>query len=207
MFFTKKYKYFSQATRWNHLFLSPPPLKGCFGTLKLTDRFYWHWLYYENYFCAQIFTLLKNCNHKEFYKNDSIKVTQCGSCYFSQAFHLIIGNIPSTTLPPIHIFAEQIRVFRVLLVVMVRSFWKNCVKKKYCTLAKVLMVKDSTLNCMLCNLGQYFRIPGLEEGKVENFHVSVVDSVVDRYQAQPSNFLKYSIVKLGGRLVVVKVNK
>ena len=145
--------------------------------------------------------------HKEFYKNDSIKVTQCGSCYLSQAFHLIIGKIPSTTLPPIHIFAEQIRVFRVLLVVMVRSFWKNCVKKKYCTLAKVLMVKDSTLNCMLCNLGQYFRIPGLEEGKVENFHVSVVDSVVDRYQAQPSNFLKYLIVKLGGHLVVVNANK
>ena len=45
MFFTKKYNYFSQATRWSHLFLSLPPLKGCFGTLKLTDEFYWHWLY------------------------------------------------------------------------------------------------------------------------------------------------------------------
>ena len=45
MFFTKKWNYFSWATRWNHPFLSQLPLKGCFGTLKLTDGFYWHWLY------------------------------------------------------------------------------------------------------------------------------------------------------------------
>ena len=45
MFFTKTCNYFSQATRWNHQFLSQPPLKGCFGTLKLTDGFYWHWMY------------------------------------------------------------------------------------------------------------------------------------------------------------------
>ena len=48
MFFTKKCNYFSRATRWNHPFLSQPPLKGCFGTLKLTDGFYWHWLYLNN---------------------------------------------------------------------------------------------------------------------------------------------------------------
>ena len=40
MFFTKKCNYFSRATRWNHPFLSQPPLKGYFGTLKLTDGFY-----------------------------------------------------------------------------------------------------------------------------------------------------------------------
>ena len=45
MFFTKKYNYFSRATRWNHPFLSQPPLKGCFGTLKLTDGFIWPILY------------------------------------------------------------------------------------------------------------------------------------------------------------------
>ena len=37
-FFTKKCNYFSWATRWNHSFLSKPPLKGCFGTLKLSGH-------------------------------------------------------------------------------------------------------------------------------------------------------------------------
>ena len=45
MFFTKKYNYFSQATRWNHPYLSQSPLKGCFGTSKLTDGFICHRLY------------------------------------------------------------------------------------------------------------------------------------------------------------------
>ena len=41
-FFTKKCNYFSWATRWNHSFLSKPPLKGCFGTLKLISHFICH---------------------------------------------------------------------------------------------------------------------------------------------------------------------
>ena len=41
MFFTKKYNYFSQETRWNHPFLSQTPLKRCFGSLKLTSGFIW----------------------------------------------------------------------------------------------------------------------------------------------------------------------
>ena len=38
MFFTKKCNYFSRATRRNHSFLSKLPLKGCFGTLKLSGH-------------------------------------------------------------------------------------------------------------------------------------------------------------------------
>ena len=38
MFFPLKCNYFSWATRWNHSFLSKPPLKGCFGTLKLSGH-------------------------------------------------------------------------------------------------------------------------------------------------------------------------
>ena len=34
MFFTKKCNYFSQATRWNHSFLSQSHLKWCSGTLN-----------------------------------------------------------------------------------------------------------------------------------------------------------------------------
>ena len=37
-FFTKKCNYFSWATRWNYSFLSKPPLKECFGTLKLSGH-------------------------------------------------------------------------------------------------------------------------------------------------------------------------
>ena len=37
-FFTKKCNYFSWATRWNHSFLSKPPLKGCSDTLKLSGH-------------------------------------------------------------------------------------------------------------------------------------------------------------------------
>ena len=44
-FFTKKCNYFSWATRWNHSFLSKPPLKGCFGTLKLSGEFWLPVLY------------------------------------------------------------------------------------------------------------------------------------------------------------------
>ena len=48
MFFTKKCNYFSWPTRWNHSFLSQPPLKGCFGTLKSSGGFIWHRLYFED---------------------------------------------------------------------------------------------------------------------------------------------------------------
>ena len=39
MFFTKKYNYFSQETRWNHPFLSQSQRKGCNYSLKLTSDF------------------------------------------------------------------------------------------------------------------------------------------------------------------------
>ena len=45
MFFTKKYNYFSQESRWNYPFLSQPHIKGCFCTLKLGDKVWWPVLY------------------------------------------------------------------------------------------------------------------------------------------------------------------
>ena len=48
MFFTKKYNYFSQESRWTYPFLSQPPIKGCFGTLRLGDEVWWPVLYNLN---------------------------------------------------------------------------------------------------------------------------------------------------------------
>ena len=56
-FFTKNCNYFSWATRWNHSFLSKPPLKGCFGTLKLSGHVHQPVLY-----CHRILTM----QHKKF---------------------------------------------------------------------------------------------------------------------------------------------
>ena len=46
-FFTKKCNYFSRATRRNHSFLSKLPLKGCFGTLKLSGHVHCPVLYID----------------------------------------------------------------------------------------------------------------------------------------------------------------
>ena len=48
-------------------------------------------------FAHKFFTLLKNCNHKEFYKNDSIKVTQCGSCFSFNNRKNSVNNSTSDT--------------------------------------------------------------------------------------------------------------
>ena len=92
MFFTKKCNYFSQATRWNQSFLSQSPLKGCFGTLKLTDGIYWHWLYLKICVLMNLWNHWSHC-HLSLLSKICINIKR--KCRKNSFYFLSIGSEPA----------------------------------------------------------------------------------------------------------------